>query len=180
MTRKRALTHRLEHRWPKVQIEAMAELAEIIEQGCTEDGGCLLWDGRVSTGGVPRRGDRSMRRLVYEAAFGEVPEGLLASTNCGNPRCLTLAHLCTKTKGEVLTDTYACSDLAMRRAVTSTREARKRAKLDIEKAREIRASDETLDQMAARYGVDRTLCSQIRRGTAWKEANPFSGLGARA
>jgi hypothetical protein len=177
--RKRALTFRLGHRWPKVQIEAMADLALQIQLNSIEEGECLLWKGRTSDGGVPRLGDRSLRRLLYEAAVGEVPAGMLTSTKCGNPECLNPAHLCLKTRSKVLIDTYATSDLAIRRAAASTRESRKKAKLTIEAAREIRMSDETLDVMAARFGVHRTLCSQIRRGVAWKEANPFTGLGAR-
>lgn len=180
MSRKKALLARLEHRWPKVQLEAMADLITITHLGSIEEGDCLLWQGRVSTGGVPRWNNRSLRRVVYEAAYGEVPEGLLASTNCGHPECLNPAHLVTKTKGQVLADTYATSDLALRRSVTSTRIARATAKLDIHKAREIRESTETLDVLAQRYSVDRTLCGFIKQGKAWKEPNPFSGLGARA
>lgn len=146
---------------------------------CTDDAGCLIWTGRRSVGGVPRWGDKSLRRVMFEALFGEIPAGRLITTCCENSLCLEPTHLRLTTKSAVLKRTYQTTDLGMRRAVTSTREARKRAKLDIDKAREIRQSDETLDVLAERYGVHKALCSQIRRGTAWKEANPFAGLGSR-
>lgn len=177
MSRQKSLVHRLTYKRPRAQIEALMDLHAVIAAGSIEEGDCLLWQGRVSSSGVPRHNDMSLRRMVYEARFGPVPDGFVASTNCGRPECLH--HLCKKTKGQVLFDTYATSDLALRRSVTSTRISRLSAKLDIEKAREIRYSDETVDVLAERYGVHRTLCSVIKQGKAWKEANPFSGLGAR-
>ena len=155
-----------------------------IHANCEEDCGCLLWRGRRSHSQVPRWGDKSLRRVMFEAVFGEIPAKRLASTTCGNPLCLNTDHMTLKSKSAVLKHTYETTDLRLRRAVTSTRESRKAAKLDPIKAREIRNSDETLDILAARYGVNRTLCSRIKRGEAWKEANPFAGLvrqqGARA
>ena len=53
-------------------------------------------------------------------------------------------------------------------------------KLDIDKAREIRMSTESGPVLAARYGVNRSLISRIKRGTDWKDyANPYAALGAR-
>lgn len=177
MNRPKSLPHRLAYKRPRAQLEALMDLVALIEAGSLDEGDCLLWQGRRSSGGVPRYNDMSLRRMVYEARFGPLPSGFLASTNCGRPECLH--HLCKKTKSQVLTDTYASSDLALRRSVTSTRVSRARAKLDIQKAREIRSSTETIDVLAARFNVDRTLCHAIRRGTAWKEVSPFAGLGAR-
>lgn len=177
MSRPKSLARRLAYKRPRAQFAALMDLAAVIAAGSIEEGDCQLWQGRRSTGGVPRYNDMSLRRMVYEARFGPVPVGFVASTSCGRPECLH--HLCKKTKSQVLTDTYASSDLALRRSITSTRVSRARAKLTIAKAREIRQSTESIDVLAARYDVDRTLCHAIRRGTAWKEASPFMGLGAR-
>lgn len=51
----------------------------------------------------------------------------------------------------------------------------------MQKASVIRDSPEGIDELAALYGVDRTLISKVRTGAAWREmkATPFQGLGAR-
>lgn len=157
-----------------------AYLMDKIRPRCIEDGDCLIWTGRRSAGNVPRWGDKSLRRMIYTAMVGPVQDRFLISNNCENPLCVNPAHLKANTKGAVLRRVYENTDLALRRSITSTRAARKRAKLDLDKVREIRASDEILDVLAERYGVHRALISQVKRGVAWKEtSSPFAGLGAR-
>ena len=51
------------------------------------------------------------------------------------------------------------------------------AKLDWEKADEIRVSTEPSRKIAARFGVDKSLVCKIRAGKAWIRYNtPFAGL----
>lgn len=71
------------------------------------------------------------------------------------------------------------------RLVAITRNARARAstKLSIDKAREIRASDKTSDELSEQYGVPASNIRAIRRGVAWKEtalpaASVFSFAGS--
>ncbi|WP_418122271.1 hypothetical protein [Variovorax sp. 160MFSha2.1] len=159
----------------------MSELVQRLHHRCREDGDCLIWTGRRSAGGVPRLGDASLRRLVYIDAKGPIQDRFMVTYTCGNSLCINPEHLKATTKSAVLKRTYETTDLALRRSITSTREARKKAKLSLEAAREIRASNETIKELGARYGVHPTLISFVRRGEAWKEpVTPFTGLGARA
>lgn len=157
----------------------MSDLITRIHLNCVECADCMVWQGPKSQSGIPRRASKSLRRIVYEAAKGPVQPHLMVSVTCEHSMCLNPEHMKANTKGAVLKRTYATTDLASRRSISSRATARKRAKLNMDKARAIRASDETIDVLAGRYGVDRTLISQIRRGTAWKDASPFAGLGAR-
>jgi hypothetical protein len=146
-----------------------------------EDGDCLVWSGRLSgAGGIPKLGQNSVRRLVWERDNGPLREGELMSAGCGNHRCL--AHLVKSTKSEISTRSHASPARKAAQRVAATKWARANlAKLDIEKVREIRASSEDQHKLGARYGVDHSLISKIQTGRAWVEllASPFAGLGAR-
>lgn len=54
------------------------------------------------------------------------------------------------------------------------------AKLSLDDVSQIRASDEKHEDLAARYGVSKSLIGRIRRGQMWKtfSASPFAGLFA--
>jgi len=152
-----------------------------IHANCEDDCGCLMWQG--STGGskgTPYFNHRSLRRVLFEAAFGEVPASRRVSMTCGSRACLNLEHMTLRTPGAVVRNTFATTDASIRLSAASTRSNRARSKLNIEIARAIRSSDEPLKVLAARYGVHHSTCGYIKAGQMWKETSPFSGLGARA
>lgn len=68
-----------------------------------------------------------------------------------------------------------------KRIAANTATVRKRAKLSVEKAREIRASDEPQMALATRYGVPQSTIWAIKQGKAWRDAasnaSVFSWLG---
>ena len=64
--------------------------------------------------------------------------------------------------------------------VAAGKRASNQAKLTAEQAREIRESLESGPVLALRYGVNKSLINNIKRGEAWRVyASPFAGLGAR-
>ena len=147
---------------------------------CIEDGECLLWTGNKSEGGHPKLPGGSGRRAVWAAAFGKVPVGKLVTVKCEHVDCLAPKHLKLTDKAEVGALVGARVEVRIKKSIASARIQRQRGKLDIDKARAIRASVETCAELAGRYGVHLTLISAVRLNKAWREtASPFAGLGAR-
>jgi hypothetical protein len=149
---------------------------------CQEDADCLVWTGSLSKrSGHPKYNNKAARRVVYELAKGPIPEGRLVTTTCGCARCVNPAHLALTTKSEAAVKANACPTVRLRKAIASAKANRPNGKLDMQKASVIRDSSEGIDELAALYGVDRTLISKVRTGAAWREmkATPFQGLGAR-
>jgi len=102
---------------------------------------------------------------------------------CGEALCVNPAHLkatSTSDAAQRAAKKGAWKGKARAAKIASTRRANINKKLDMDKAREIRMSTESGPVLAARYGVNRSLISRIKRGTDWKDyANPYSALGAR-
>lgn len=152
-----------------------------------EDTGCLLWRQAVNHSGSPvaakvltdgKKTTVQLRRQVWEHRHGPVPEGMLVTFSCKHARCLH--HLELVTKAEVIRRKWTKTDARAKQIAGMTKAGRERSALDMEKAREIRNSDETLKKIAARLGISVSLASLVRRGVRWKEpANPFAGLGAQ-
>lgn len=154
----------------------------------TDDAGCQIWNLQINRYKAPitrtsaSDGPRKMlqvRRVVWEMRNGPIPDGLMVTVSCGNPRCVKCLELVTFS--EVNRRTWQRPDIRARRVEAFTRSSRAlRAKLDMEKARYIRATDKTLVEVAAELGISVNLASNVRRGVAWREeGNPFAGLGAR-
>jgi hypothetical protein len=158
-----------------------------------EDNGCWTWIGAVSsTGhpiinlrqrikGLPRKGCTLVRRFVFMLNGGTLKPREPIGVKCNNPLCVNPAHLYQSTVSRVAkraaaNGAWKSPDRAARISIAK----RKNAKLNIEMAREIRLSPEPGPVLAARYGVDKSLVNNIKRGVVWKDySSPFSGLGAR-
>lgn len=157
-------------------------IVDSIRSRCVEDGDCLLWARKVNKAGAPIAGG-SIRRDYWEAAYGPIPAGKLPYPTCGRLTCLS--HLELTTRGEVMKATIARPDVAARRHVAAKLRGRAVAKkLDIEKVRQIRASNLLQREKAALFGVAQSLVSRIENNYIWKDGaatvNPFAGLmGAR-
>lgn len=151
-----------------------------------EDTGCLLWKQHVSKTGAPVATKRSddgrkpafqIRRVVWEHKNGPIPCGMVVTCSCGKSRCLS--HLELITKAEVIRRQWQRPDLRAKLLAGMTKAGRARVLMTIEKAREIRASNDTLKVAAEKHGISISLASMIRRNIRWKEeANPFAGLFA--
>lgn len=154
-----------------------------IRARCHDDGGCWIWEGYTLKGKMPIMSfegrPTTVRSVAYMHGVGKIRYGHEVVRTCESTLCCNPAHL------EQVTIAERRRRLAARRndrqpaqLVRQIRETR--GKLDMEKAREIRASDEQAKVLAERYGVSSTLIGYVRRGISWAEPSPFAGLGARA
>lgn len=159
-----------------------AYLLQRITSYCHEDGDCLVWDrycnGKmpvINVGGAPR----AVRRMVFELALGPVKDGHEVISTCETPKCVAPEHL------KQITGAARRSMLAKLRngrgqPASQIRFMRENhGKLTMEKAREIRSSDELGTVLAQRFNVTPQLISLVRTGKSWAEPSPFAGLGAR-
>ena len=144
-----------------------------------EDGDCLIWTGRLNhSSGHPKWKNFTVRRLLWALQHGPLKPSELITSTCGNPRCLE--HLAITSRAEIARKTNADPRVKAIKRAKSSAVARKKAKLSMEKAREIRSSELTGKALAVVYGVSEDLISKVRHYKAWPEpTSPFSGLGAR-
>lgn len=163
----------------------MAEknLLERIKRLCVEEGQCLIWQGLTARGPLPMihigNSNVSARRKLYEFLNGVTVEAdRVVRTTCGEKLCMNPDHLIcmTRTKAKKLDGANGAYNTARMQAIRY-RTTRERAKLTIEQAREIRASEESARALAKRYGVAHKQINLIRQGLAWQEVfSPFAGL----
>lgn len=101
-------------------------------------------------------------RVAYELAKGSIPEGMFILHSCDNRKCVNPDHLSVGTFDDNMAD-----------MVDKERQAHGvkngRAKLTAEQVREIRSAVGTHTEIAARYGVTRSLVSLIRSGRIWRQ-----------
>ncbi|MDN8612766.1 HNH endonuclease [Variovorax ginsengisoli] len=163
----------------------MSEGAYLLERICSyshEDGDCLVWD-RYCNGHMPvinvDGAPRPVRRVVFGLAVGPIKPGHEVIHTCKTLKCVAPEHLEQITAAKRRTMMAALRN-GRGQAPSQVRYMReKHGKLSIEKAREIRASDELGKVLAARFGVTPQLISLVRTGKSWAEPSPFAGLGAR-
>jgi hypothetical protein len=164
-------------------MEKVTRPTEWVLERCEQDGDCLLWARTCDRNGVPRisvKGeDKSrtitlqLRRVMWENQHGPIPQGMKVSVTCGNPRCLE--HLTLKTSQQVIRDLSNRPDVRARKVVAGY-QTRTRSTFSMEKARYVRTSPKTLQQVADELGISLSSAGKIRRGEMWAEVNPFAGL----
>ena len=153
--------------------------ARCVIDPCDEDS-CWSWTGRLSSG-IPYAWHNgslvSMRKVVYELHFGRpVRDGYAVRMSCECGECLNPRHMKEQARGKLLRENAAKEPLIRKRArLAAAAIARGEAVLDMERAREIRASAEPSKVLAERYGVTVTTINRIRRGQSWRD---FSAAGA--
>ncbi|MDP9358349.1 MAG: HNH endonuclease [Chloroflexota bacterium] len=121
-----------------------------------DEQGCWVWQGYRLPGGYGqltyRRDSWLAHRLSYYRHYGELPAGELQIHHiCANRACLNPDHL------------EAVTPIENRRAAPT--------KLDPAKAEQIRAlsGDMSQGEIAARFGVDRTMVGKVLREEVWRE-----------
>lgn len=138
--------------------------------------GCLVWLGATAGGyAIITRGPRGssvpiyVHRIVYELVNGPIPEGREVCHTCDVRPCLEPRHLVAETHGWNIRDAAAKGRLG---PISPERgEDRYNAKLTDDIVRYIRGSLETTVALGARFGVDHTLVSQVRRGKIWRHVS---------
>lgn len=143
---------------------------------CTACGDCLLWNLGTTKQGYPcARIDGevvNVRRYVWEQSTGrKIGKGQVIRSTCGNTRCL--GHLSARSRGRVTAEAYSSGRRDRPREYlhrVSSFVSRGLAKLDFDKARQIRErSEEGEAALAAEFGVHKTTIRKVLAGKSWVE-----------
>lgn len=113
--------------------------------------------------GSIKLGRKTLRanRVAYFLAHGRWPE--VARHTCDNPPCCNATHVVDGT------DRDNKQDMRERgRSLTGSRNPN--ARLTLAQVQEIKSSAESIVELAARFGVQKSAISKIRTGRTWKSA----------
>lgn len=150
-----------------------------------EVGECMIWNGATSTTGHPQIkvwgcGCRYARREMYRIAIADLKPRMPIDTRCNERKCINPEHLFQSTVsniGKKAGKRGVWTSLTRSKKISEKKRAH--GKLTIEIAREIRMSSESGPVLALKYGVSRSLITQVKRGVAWRDySNPYLGLMA--
>jgi hypothetical protein len=136
--------------------------------------GCWLWQASTMNSGYGQFGHRgTMRqahRVSYELHVGPIPAGLSILHSCDDKLCVNPAHLRPGTHSENIKEAYSRG----RRAKPDLRgENHPRASitfLDAIRMRDLRSAGMAVTDIARRYGVKRSLVSDVVTGRCWRQA----------
>lgn len=157
----------------------MSDIIEAIRSRCIEVGDCLEWQGSMGAGRngsqpISGKDKRPVRRLMWEAEHGPIPEGRIVCCTCGNSRCV--GHLALGKRGD---PQRLRARLGLTRHMPSTiasltRGARERAtaKHSMEQARAVRELAAIgIPDVLISWATDVTpdAVGEIRRGHTWRE-----------
>lgn len=158
---------------------------EIIKARCIEEGECWIWQGAYSSNGYPimksagfKGGCLLVRRVVVELDGRPAAPRQPVAASCNDKRCCNPACLkpsSTSAIGKKAGKNGAYSRMSRRAKIATAK--RIGGKLNFEQAAEIRMSKESGPVLAARYGIDKSMVNNIKRGDAWRDySSPFAGL----
>jgi hypothetical protein len=155
-------------------------LASRMEPFVEEVGECLLWTGSTQwkcETPVLRWGNSCLNvRRLLALADGRDVTGLMCTTRCGNVRCVLPSHVLIVTRRELQRRVARATCYEARLPALSVA-ARRRAKLTLEQAREIRAAEGRQRDIAKTYGVSQHTVSMIKRGLMWRDwSSPWAQL----
>lgn len=150
-----------------------------------EVGECWLWNQATSKGGYPIMkirgcGCKYVRRIAAELAGHELAPRQPVATSCNEKLCVNPAHCDPSTIQAVAKKAGEAGAWSTpKRSAKIAAAKRAKGKLTADQAAEIRASTESGPVLAARFGIDKSMVNNIKRGEAWKDyTNPFAGMFA--
>jgi len=156
---------------------------------CTEEGDCQLWNGSTTKYGHPvmtflcenKRTTTNVRRRVAQL-MGMKIEGMMVSCSCNNALCISPACIEVISRKQLQLKTMKRERQQSRintRAKLAKIAQRRSPVMSMALAREIRSSDETGRQIAARIGVSAQIVSRVRTNRSWVDfTNPYLRLKA--
>jgi hypothetical protein len=155
---------------PMIRRFSPAELANYYRLLEERTGPCIDWDGTIDDRGYGRATGHDgawshAHRVVYEAAFGVLPDEIEVRHRCDRPSCVNLEHLVEGTHEQ------NAHDAAIRGALRAG-ETHWNSRLTEAQVREIQTSTESQYVLAARYGVTQPHVSRLRRRQAWSHVKP--------
>lgn len=141
---------------------------------------CREWPYRRNAdgyGGVRWRGKwERAHRVVWEVASGQpVPPGLCVLHSCDNPPCVNPSHLFAGTKKENHQDMVRKGRQGDQRQSERQGAAHPMARLTEDQAVAVALDNRPQRQVAAQYGISRSLVGQIRRGEKWAHLRKVAG-----
>ena len=160
-------------------------LIEKIQHHVTMEGDCWEWRGCMN-GPIPTMKHdgkvANVRRLVLIDRCVQM-KGFIATYTCWNPKCVNPEHTARSSRAQmnrrIMADmSSATNTLRSKRIADAKRE--KYAKLSQADVEQIRASSDTHQGLAARFGISKSIIGRIKRGEMWRtfSASPFAGLFA--
>lgn len=174
---------------PKKYMRPAREMPDInmdwLLRRCTqetqEDGGCLIWRRQMKNGPITTIDGRvwKVRHLVWAMQRDGKPKRSYAPmpTVCADERCVHPDHLTLIKRNSHQVGTKL--PLLQRMHIAQAKRATS-AKLDEERARNIRTSTETLQALAQSNGIALSLVQRIKTGQSWLNyRDPFLQLAAR-
>ena len=143
-------------------------------------GECLEWQGRFM-GSTPivycpagfhtaglRGGNQSVRSVLWSLQNGEAPKDQVIRPTCGNWRCVRPDHWLVIDRKRQAKEQARRGELqTTNRKVTARKNARKRGKLTMEIADQIRFSSEPTKALSDRHGVSKSTITAVKRGDLW-------------
>ena len=158
-------------------------LIEKIQHHVTMEGDCWEWRGCMN-GSIPiMKHDgkvSNVRRLVLTDR-GVPMKGFIATYACGNPMCVNPEHTARSSRAQmnrrIMADMSSATNALRSKRIAEVKR-RTDAKLSQADVEQIRASGDTHQDLAARFGISKSIIGRIKRGEMWKtfSASPFGGL----
>jgi hypothetical protein len=175
MTKKPKKYMRPAREMPKID---MAFLLRRCTQAPAEDGGCLIWNRQMKNGPITNIDGRvwKVRHLVWITAHQRKSKSthIPMPTVCQDERCVHIDHLTLVKRNSHQVGKKL--PLLQRMHIAQVKRATS-AKLDEERAHNIRTSNETLRALAQSNGIALSLAQRIKTGQSWLNyRNPFLQL----
>lgn len=155
--------------------------AWFMERAKEGDGECVIWVSGVNTYGYPSarlegKSGTSVRNYIYTKVLGKkLPAGYKVSSRCGNKLCISERCLVSRSSSEIVRRSYKS-----RRVSSGTITANLRdlgyVRLNLDIAREVRASNEPTAYWAEKLGVSQTTIRDIKTGKRWPETRHGSSV----
>ncbi len=131
--------------------------------------GCWEWQGYLQKNGYSKVSVQGKMRwthnVVCTETHGPAPEGHIALHSCHNRRCCAPAHL---SWGTVAMNAAQAMERGAILPPGQSGSLHHKAKLHETQVRDILRDPRTHIAIAAFYGVDKTLISQIKRRKIWR------------